>query len=258
MGETVKLNYKKMGSGEPLLILHGLLGSLDNWQTVGRQLSEQWKVYLIDQRNHGKSPHTETMDYEVMAADMERFMDDHNIARAHLLGHSMGGKTVMQFALTRPDRVKKLMVADMGPKQYPHGHDQIFKALFALDPKKMESRTEAEEKLKFYIHEPPVLFFLLKNLDRTPDGFEWKINLDGIYKSYDHILEEITAAEPFNGATLFIRGEKSQYIQDGDLPEIEKLFPHYQLKTLKGAGHWVHAEAQDAFLKTVEDFLTAS
>lgn len=257
MGETVKLNYKEMGSGEPLLILHGLLGSLDNWQTVGRQLSENYRVFLIDQRNHGKSPHTETMDYEVMAADLEQFMDDHGIDQAHLLGHSMGGKTVMQFALTHPSRVKKLIVADIGPKQYPHGHDQIFKALFALNPSEIESRSDAEKKLKFYIHEPPVLFFLLKNLDRTEDGFQWKMNLDSIYQSYDHILEEITAADPFDKPALFIRGEKSHYVKDEDLPQIEKLFPNYQLETLKGVGHWVHAEAQEPFLKVVEDFLNA-
>lgn len=257
MGETVKLNYKEMGEGEPLLILHGLLGALDNWQTVGRQLSEQWRVFLIDQRNHGKSPHTESMDYEVMADDLLAFMDEHGLQKANILGHSMGGKAAMQFALEHSGRVDKLIVADIGPRQYPHTHDQIFKALFALNPAKLESRGEAEDKLRFYIHEPPVLLFLLKNLDRQKQGFAWKMNLDVIYKCYDNLLEEITSSQPFEGEALFIRGELSRYIRDADLPDIEKLFPHYQLVTLADVGHWVHAEAPEEFLKAAQDFLTA-
>lgn len=258
MAETVELNYKKMGAGEPLLILHGLLGALDNWQTVGRILSEDYEVYLIDQRNHGKSPHTSEMNYEVMSDDLLAFMEEQGIEQAHIMGHSMGGKTAMQFTLDHPERVRKLIIVDIGPRQYPHSHDQIFKALFALEPAKLESRSEAEDKLRFYIHEPPIMFFLLKNLDRQEEGFAWKMNLDAIYKSYDNILEEITAPEPFKGKTLFIRGELSRYIRDADLPGIEKLFPNYKLETIADAGHWVHAEEQDAFVEVVQKFLTAS
>lgn len=250
------LNYKTMGQGAPLIILHGLFGTLDNWQTLGKYLSEHFTVFLIDQRNHGRSPHVEHQDYPSMAADLHAFMEQQGIYTSHLLGHSMGGKTVMEFALEYPDQVDKLIVVDIAPKTYSGGHDQIFKALFAVDLQAIHSRQEAEAILRSYIPEDGVIQFLLKNLSRDKTGgFEWKMNLPVLHQYYPEILAAPVAKGYFTGETLFIRGGKSDYIQDADLPAVRSYFPNFKLETVPNAGHWVHAEAPEALLKLVQEFL---
>lgn len=250
------LNYKTMGQGAPLIILHGLFGTLDNWQTLGKYLSEHFTVFLIDQRNHGRSPHVEHQDYPSMAADLHAFMEQQGIYTSHLLGHSMGGKTVMEFALEYPDQVDKLIVVDIAPKTYSGGHDQIFKALFAVDLQAIHSRQEAETILRSYIPEDGVIQFLLKNLSRDKTGgFEWKMNLPVLHQYYPEILAAPVAKGYFTGETLFIRGGKSDYIQDADLPAVRSYFPNFKLETVPNAGHWVHAEAPEALLKLVQEFL---
>lgn len=252
----MKLHFKKQGSGFPVIILHGLLGSLDNWQTVAKYLQEQFTVYLVDQRNHGKSPHSEKMDFDLMVQDLETLMDEEGITKAHLIGHSMGGKTAMNFALQHPQRVEQLVVVDIGPRQYEPGHDMIFRALFAMDPSAITSRGDAEEQLEYYIHNQGIRLFLLKNLQREKDGsFSWKMNLEGIYSNYDNILEAVESDEPFDHPVLFIRGGKSDYIQDQDMDGIKQLFPNARLHTIEESGHWVHAEARKPFIQAVKEFL---
>ncbi len=252
----MKLNFKVFGEGEPLIILHGLFGSLDNWQGIAKELSDRFRVYIVDQRNHGRSPHSEVMNYEVMANDLLELMDDQNLQTAHVMGHSMGGKTAMKFALTYPERCNKLIVVDIAPKAYPPGHEEIFRALFALDPSKISSRAEADRQLSRYIDNVNIRLFLLKNLQRTPDGhFAWKMNLPVLYKNYKHITEAIEASQPFDHPTLFIRSETSSYILDSDIAEIRRLFPKARIVTIKNTGHWIHAEAPEAFLQTVRAFL---
>lgn len=251
------LNYKEFGNGQPLIILHGLLGSLDNWQSIARELGRNYKVYTVDLRNHGKSPHSDTMNYEAMASDVLALMDKLGLLHAHIIGHSMGGKVAMYFALHYPERVDKLVVVDIAPKAYSRGHDQIFKALFSIDPAMIDSRSEADEQIQVYIPEPAVRLFLLKNLARDADGhFYWKMNLEVIYKNYEAIIEAIASPWPYPKPVLFLRGGKSAYIRAEDELSITDLFAQATIQTIPNAGHWLHAEAPQLFIARVTDFLS--
>lgn len=250
------LNYKSFGQGDPIVILHGLFGTLDNWQTIAKALAETHTVYIVDQRNHGRSPHFSTMSYALMAEDLKEFMESHWIFKAHIIGHSMGGKTAMQFAADHPEMVDKLVIVDIGPQAYPGGHQEIFDALFALDLKKLDSRKEAAALLKPKIPDAGVRQFLLKNLTRDKsNGYRWKMNLPVIYENYNDILRAIEPDVHFERKTLFIRGGKSNYIRDQDIPVIKSKYPSAKVTTIEKAGHWVHAEAPEAFLQAVQAFL---
>ena len=254
----MELNYKVFGQGDPLLILHGMFGTLDNWQTIGKQLAEHFTVYLLDQRNHGRSPHDYLIDYPTMAADLKHFMESHWMFKAHILGHSMGGKTAMQFALEQPDMVDKLVVVDVAPKRYSGGHEEILAAILALDLNQVESRGDAELFLRQRLtnQDEGTILFLMKNLSRNPQGgFEWKMNFPAINAHYQDILAGIEMEATFEGDTLFIRGEQSKYIQDADWQAILKLFPQARLETVSNAGHWVHADQPKVLLEMVRSFL---
>jgi pimeloyl-ACP methyl ester carboxylesterase len=255
----LELNYKSFGQGDPIIILHGLFGTSDNWQTIGKKLAEHYTVYLVDQRNHGRSPHHDQMTYVDMAEDLHHFMESHWIFKAHIIGHSMGGKTAMQFAWMYPDMVDKLIVVDIAPKRYPGGHEEIFKALQKLDLKQIDSRGEAEGALKADIKDLGIRQFLLKNLSRSKSGgYRWKMNLEALWNHYQDILGQPPHKGDFEGPTLFIRGGKSRYIQAEDEPLIEKEFPAAKIVTVEKAGHWVHAEAPKELLQQVNGFLQAS
>lgn len=252
----VDLNYKVFGQGEPVIILHGLFGMLDNWQSIARNLSEQFTVFAIDQRNHGRSSRSDSMNYSLMAGDLEKFMDKHWIQQATLIGHSMGGKTAMQFAGDFPDKVEKLIVVDIAPKKYPNKHQAIFDALLSVPVHQLSSRSEAEIMLSQKIDTDSIKQFLLKNISRNKNGnYEWKMNVPALYSNYDRILESVEPDEPFEKPTLFIRGENSNYILDEDQGKIHQLFPKADIRTIAHAGHWVHAEQPGVFLETVKAFL---
>lgn len=253
----MKLNFKTFGQGPPLIILHGLFGMLDNWQTAAKQLSDHFMVFILDQRNHGRSPHVDEIGYPSMAHDLKVFMEDNWVHEAHLLGHSMGGKTVMQFALEYPEMVDKLIVVDIAPKAYAGGHQLIFEALQSLALETVQSRSEADQKLGQLVTDLGIRQFLLKNLSRDKDtgGFRWKMNLDVIARDYPKILAGLDAGGSFEGDTLFIRGGKSDYISTDDETSIRNLFPSSHIETIDGAGHWVHAEQPQALLKVVRQFL---
>lgn len=251
----MQLNYKEFGEGFPVIILHGLLGSLDNWQSMARQLADDFKVYTLDQRNHGKSPHTQEHTTQAMANDVAGFFEQHGIEKAHLIGHSMGGKTAMQFALDHPERVAKLVVVDIAPKQYKSGFEEIFAGLKALNPAGLESRKQADEELSKYIPQFAVRQFLLKNLDRTKDGFRWKMNLHLLADAHDNILNKLTGEGPVAVPTLVVRGGRSNYITDADKALFEQLFTPVTLTTINEAGHWVHAESPAAFYDVTVNFL---
>ena len=250
------LHHKILGEGRPLIILHGLFGTLDNWQTVGRLLSEDYQVFLLDQRNHGRSPHIPEHNYPALAADIDHFLEFNWINRPHIIGHSMGGKAAMQFALQHPEKVDKLVVVDIGPKAYSGGHEPIFYALQSIDLSQIKERSEAENLLRQYIPDYGVIQFLLKNLTRSKDGtYHWKANLPVLYDHYQEIVGEIKSDKPYEGPVLFIRGGTSRYILDDDWSDIHDLFPNARLATVPDAGHWVHAEAPDEILQLVRDFL---
>ena len=247
------LHTQEYGKGFPLIILHGLFGSSDNWHTLARRFGEYFRVYTVDLRNHGRSPHDPTHTYEAMSEDLFEFLKVHSIEMAFIVGHSMGGKTAMQFAFDHPALVPKLVVVDIGPKQYPPQHDSIFKALFSVDLKNTGSRGDVEAALARTIKSPVTRQFLMKNLKRTDHGFAWKLNLDAIHRSYDRMNMEITG-KPFRNPALFLRSLTSGYVLEEDKPSIRALFPAARFADLN-VGHWIHAEAPDKFFQVVLDFL---
>jgi pimeloyl-ACP methyl ester carboxylesterase len=250
------LYYQTYGEGHPLIILHGLFGSLENWHSLSKVFGEFFKVFAVDQRNHGRSPHSEVMNYTVMAEDILQLMQEQNLSSAHVLGHSMGAKTAMQLAITCPERVDTLVVVDMAPRTYPPHHREIFNALYSLNLKSFRTRKDIDEALTGKIPDFSTRQFLLKNL--IPDeagGFRWRMNLDAIYQNYDELLKGIETERKFEKPTLFIKGGNSPYIQDEDLLGIQKIFPRAEIRVVEGVGHWVHAEAPQEFSKIVLDFL---
>lgn len=266
------LHFKHMGDmhtgAPPLLMLHGLFGSSDNWLGVAPKLALTRPVFLVDLRNHGLSPHRDEMNYSLMAADIAEFLEARKLPRANVLGHSLGGKVAMQFALATPERVEKLIVVDMTPRACPPDHIPIFKALLALDLKQFESRRQIEDALAPEIPGLTLRRFLLKNLAHEPHGnqgaraFRWKIPLHAILANYPRLCEAIDPDEKnrhsFEGPALFLRGGQSPYVTDSDLPAIHKLFPQALLETVPAARHWVHADAPDEFVRHVSDFLKKS
>lgn len=252
----ITLNYKTYGSGEVLFILHGFLGSLDNWHTLAGQFGQHMHVIAIDHRNHGKSPHTESHSISLMAEDMIQLMDQLGIESAHVLGHSMGGKVAMQLALEHPDRIKSLVVVDIAPRQYQRGHDDVFQAIFAVQTESIQSRKEAEQQMLPYLHDAGTRQFLLKNLERTESGgFEWKMNLKVLHEYYQEVIAPIESDHPYEGPVLVIRGGNSRYVRDEDRLDFVRLFPNVSIATIEGAGHWVHAEKPYELLSLIKDFV---
>jgi esterase len=253
----MKLHGKQFSTqGEPLLVMHGLFGSLGNWSWHCRQLSKDFAVYGLDLRNHGASPHSDEMDYTHMAQDVLEFMDDHGIARAHLLGHSMGGKVAMQVALSAPQRVERLVVADIAPVTYRGEHDDIFAGLLAIDLAALQSRTEADHILAPYEPDELVRQFLLTNLMKNPEGgFHWRINLPVLQSNYERLREKPAATGPFEGPTLFVKGALSNYITEQHRDDILARFPRARTKVIMHTGHWLHAEKPETFYRIVLQFL---
>lgn len=255
--EVMQLHYKQFGEGFPLIILHGLFGSLDNWQTIAKKLADNFSVFIVDQRNHGKSPHSLEFNYHLLAADVAEFMQQHQLPKTNIIGHSMGGKTAMQFALLHPQKVSKLVVVDISPAEYDDKHSEVFDALFAAKVEQQQSRESVEKILRKKLADEATVLFLMKNLTRhaSGNGFRWKFNIESLYQNYAHISGKISADKPFTGETLFIKGEHSTYLNPSNYSYINLLFPNHQLTEIKGAGHWVHADKPEAFLNEVKKFL---
>lgn len=253
----MKLNYSIQGSGQPVILMHGMFGSRSNLGLLNRALSDSYSVISVDMRNHGESPHSLEMDYPSMANDIIELMNNLKLDQADLIGHSMGGKVAMQVALTHPERVNRLVVADIAPVDYkPDRHGGVLEGLTSLATTRPTSRKEADQLLAAYVNEPSVRAFLLKNLVRAEDGrFDLRLYMEGIIANYYDKLTLTPTGEPFSGPTLFIKGEDSAYIQDKHRSEVLRLFPNTKLKVIANTGHWLHAEKPETFNKTVSVFL---
>jgi esterase len=255
----MRLFFRTQGRGEPVIILHGLFGSLNNWSTLGKKLGEEHTVYLVDQRNHGRSPHDKVHTYKAMAEDLLEFYREQGLSSASLIGHSMGGKTAMEFALAHPDAVRRLVVVDMPPRATEARHDDILEALTSLQLAQFSSRESIDEALKERLPDQAVRQFLLTNLKREENGrYSWKMNLDALRTNYNEINRGIENGRRFNGPVLFLKGGRSRYLTDKDTPAIKALFPKAKFQSIPGAGHWVHAEAPDEFLRIVREFISSS
>jgi esterase len=247
--------------------VHGLYGVSDNWLTIASQLESKFRIILADQRNHGKSPHSDEHTYKGMSEDLYKLIVEKTDEKVILLGHSMGGKTVMRLALEHPEIVDHLVVVDIAPKDYGNfsnyaettsRHDKILEALLALKPETMSSRSQMDAVLKKSFPGKALRQFLLKNIKRNAEGkYYWQLNLDALLNNMPEIMDGFSDLRGMqsNVPTLFIRGEKSPYIKDEDTLVITRMFPGSQIVTIPDAGHWVHAEQPELFLKTVLYFL---
>jgi esterase len=249
------LHFKELGEGKPLVILHGLFGTSDNWQTHAKKLSEYYRVILVDQRNHGHSPWSEDFTYEYLADDLEELIIHLGIDKFTLIGHSMGGKTAMYYAQKYPTRLEKMVVVDIGIKQYPMHHNEIIQGIKSLDLSTIASRSEAEKAMLPFVDSYGVRQFLLKNLYWIEKGkMAWRMNVAILEREMDAILAPIPKIEVWT-PTLFIRGALSNYILDEDWEEIEEIFPDATLETIENAGHWVHSEQSEDFIEHVLGFI---
>lgn len=251
----MELFARTQGNGPPLVLLHGLFGSNENLGSVARALADDFSIHAMDLRNHGRSPHGAEMAYPVLAHDVLETLAAAGIERTSILGHSLGGKTAMELALSRPRHVERLIVVDIAPIPYERRHDRELEALHALDLEQVSSRGDADRALAEAIPNPAIRQFLLKNLVRTEDGYSWRMPLDTIYREYADIAAAPASPGPFDGPTLFIRGGNSDYITDDSEPAIHERFPNARIETIPDAAHWVHVDAPEAFLGLVREFL---
>jgi len=264
----VKLNFKKLGAGEPLIIMHGLYGASDNWVSIARELMTDFAIYLIDLRNHGGSPHLPEHNYQVMTDDLFEFMNDNEIYSANILGHSMGGKVAMFFTALHPEKVKRLIVVDISPRSYAFEkgdiqvteHLEILGALAAINLSETESRDAAEQILSKTIKSERIRQFLLKNLKRNKDGsFQWKINIDALRYNLSSIIVGLESEKDelklFLNPTLFIKGGLSDYIKLEDERMINDFFTNVKITTIANASHWVHADKPDEFMGILRQFI---
>jgi|TARA_B110000908_G_C10210439_1_gene429935 esterase len=258
----MELNYRQYSeNGVPVLVLHGLFGSLSNWGWHCKQLAQQYAVYGVDLRNHGDSPHSDQLDYQVMAEDVRQLIVRLGLESCCIVGHSMGGKVAMQLALSFPDLIEKLVIVDIAPVSYPEdadGHMNVLAAMDAVKLGEIKSRTQAEVTIEDYIPQEATRKFLLTNLVRNKEGsFEWRLDKDSIRKNYANLRAELIATMSFLKPVLFIKGSLSPYIKPEHEAQIKELFPAASVKLLMDAGHWLHAEKPQALQKILLKFLSS-
>jgi esterase len=259
----MKLFFRKSGEGFPLIILHGLFGMNDNWASLAKKYAAAgFTVYLPDLRNHGQSPHDDRFTIQAMAEDLAEFFDREQLARAHLAGHSLGGKVAMYFACLHPERVSRLVVADIAPRYYPPHHETVLAGIHAVNLESTASRSEAEKQMEKILPDAGVRQFLLKNLYWKEDpsnpsekNLGWRFNLHGIEPNIENAGEGLPENFRYDGPCLFIRGERSEYITARDYNTITRHFPQAMVETIPKAGHWVHADNPDGFSAVFLKFL---
>ena len=256
--QTIALYSRKVGENGPdFVVLHGLFGSGKNWRSFAGSLEDDFQVWTLDARNHGDSPHADSMSYQQMAEDVARFFVENELENVVLLGHSMGGKTAMQLALQFPDRIAALIVVDIAPVCYDHLHKQLklIEAMQELDLAGEMSRSEIEKKLAVKIPEKRLLSFLMTNLNRQNGQFQWRIGLEQIAAGMPDLLNYPELKSVFKGPVQFIGGENSTYLKFEYHALIRKYFPESRITMLENCGHWLHVEQPAAFQKTVNEFL---
>lgn len=244
------------GNGKtPLLLIHGLFGSADNWRGIARQLAKTRRIISVDLRNHGRSFHHAQQNYALMATDIANTLDKLDLQKVDVLGHSIGGKVAMQFAADYPSRLNKLIIVDIAPRQYPDSHSQILKNLMALNLAQFNQRREVDAALASSIEDKTIRSFLLTNLTTIDGKLDWRINLNHLLCNYPALLQAVKLAEPISQPSLFISGAHSDYISAADRQQVRENFSNVRLLSIANAGHWVHADQPDAFCQTVESFL---
>jgi len=253
------LHYREQGEGEPLIAIHGLFGSLENLGVIARQLAQTYKVYSVDLPNHGRSKHVDNVDLSVMADMVVSVLDTLSIERAHFLGHSLGGKVAMEIALTYPERVAHLVIADIAPVQYSARHQDVFDGFNAIDLEQVRDRKEADALMAQYVPEVAVRSFLLKNLLKTDTGFRWRVNVAGIIHDYPQLIAANCEPDrPFAGPVLFVKAEHSDYLLPQYREPIISRFPRANVRVINNTGHWLHAEKPDVFSGIVSRFLVGA
>lgn len=249
------LHFQSTGQGDPLVIMHGLFGSADNWRSISSVLSRERQVISVDLRNHGRSFYHPQQTFELMAEDLLHLLDDIGVSTIDLLGHSLGGKTAIQFAQSFANRLRRLIVVDIAPRQYADEHSAIFKALLALDLASFSTRTAINKALSATLPDPLVRQFLLLNLQKDSSGFSWRINLQALFYNYPSLLQSVEPTHSVEVPVLFINGAQSDYVTDNDKQHIKRLFPQAEHVIIDRAGHWVHADQPDIFVQQVSRFL---
>lgn len=254
----MKLFYRHFGEGQPLIILHGLFGISDNWVSIARRLGENYEVFVLDQRNHGQSPHSDTFNYYAMMDDLLEFMDDHQIVNPIVIGHSMGGKVAMTFALEHSQKVHRLIIVDMSTRKYQarQQHMDIMEAMKAVNFDQVHSRDDIEKQVSKVIKSRRIKLFVMKNLYRiNQDRYAWRLNIKGIDTNMENVFEAIESPYTYDKPALFIKGGLSDYIMDEDHQLILKNFPKAEFTTIEGASHWVHAEKPKELCAVLSKFL---
>ena len=256
--DSMKLFHRELGQGQPIVMLHGIFGSSDNWLTHSRMLSEHYHTYALDLRNHGQSFHDDAFDYPSMVDDVVEFMETHQITDPILMGHSMGGKVAMNLAVAHPEKVQKLIVVDIAPRSYNMQNYVVLEGLNSISIEEVESRQQADDMLARHVDEAATRQFLLKNLQRKPEGgFKWKLNLSAISANILNIGLPLQVEGKFEKPTLFVRGAQSGYVRDKDIELIKSIFPVGKVETLD-SGHWVPAEKPKEFVEVVKRWLEQS
>ena len=253
---SMKLHYRKIGAGKPLVVLHGVFGSSDNLYTAAKHIAEKgYEVFILDARNHGQSPRSDEFNYTVMASDLNEFILEQELHEPAIMGHSMGGKTVLQFS-QHYDAFSKLIVVDISQRKYSPHHSHIIAGLNAINPSNVGSRGEAEEIFSKYVIDPGERQFLLKNLYRKDEGgFDWRINVPVLSQNMERVIEEIPLTKVVEKPFLLIRGGNSNYVQDNDFSVLKQFYPNCTFDTIEGANHWVHAIQPTLFVESVVQFL---
>ena len=251
----MSLYSRVAGQGEPIVIVHGLFGSMENLGTQARALAEHFRVYSLDLPNHGRSPHHPHMNLESMANDILQWMDEQDLPSAHFVGHSLGGKAVMELALRYPERCQRIAVIDIAPVRYKPRHIDVFSAFNAVDPSAITSRGEADALMKPFVQEVAVRSFLLKNLIKVDSGYQWRLNLSALIENYDSLIDQNYQGSVFNQPVLFIKGGDSSYIIESYRDAITVRFSQVSLKVVPHTGHWLHAEKPEQISRLLHRFL---